>query len=109
MSVLLGLQLGYTKHMCFLCLWYSRDDANHYNTTEWPMRTNYIFGRYNVKCQPLIDPSKVYLPPHHIKLGLIKQFVKAMDVNGDGFVAVVIIIAIIYIIGILYKLLYFSS
>ena len=25
------------------------------------------------------------LPPLHIKLGLIKQFVKAMDVNGRGF------------------------
>ncbi|KAI6657156.1 hypothetical protein LOD99_15942 [Oopsacas minuta] len=84
-SLLLGLQLGYTKHMCFLCLWDSRDEANHYDTTEWPMRTDYIVGRYNVKCKSLIDPSKVYLPPLHIKLGLIKQFVKAMYFNGDGF------------------------
>ena len=84
-SLLLGLQLCYTKHMCFLCLWDSRDDAIHYDTTEWPMRTDYIVGRYNVKCQPLIDLSKVYLPPLHIKLGLIKQLVKAIDFNGDGF------------------------
>ncbi|CAN2391775.1 hypothetical protein PRIEUP_LOCUS1815 [Pristimantis euphronides] len=31
-ALLLGLQLGYTKHMCFLCLWNSRDDKNHYKT-----------------------------------------------------------------------------
>jgi len=29
-SLLLGLQLGYTKHMCFLCLWNSRQDSSHY-------------------------------------------------------------------------------
>ena len=32
-SLLLGLQLGYTKHMCFVCLWDSRDDINHYTKT----------------------------------------------------------------------------
>ena len=29
-SLLLGLQLGYTKHMCFLCLWNSREGSSHY-------------------------------------------------------------------------------
>ena len=28
--LLLGLQLGYTKNMCFLCLWNSREDSSHY-------------------------------------------------------------------------------
>jgi hypothetical protein len=27
----------------------------------------------------------VYLPPLHIKLGLMKSFVKAMDQDGQGF------------------------
>jgi len=27
-SLLLGLQLGYTKHMCFLCLWNSQQDSS---------------------------------------------------------------------------------
>jgi hypothetical protein len=27
----------------------------------------------------------VYLPPLHIKLGLMKNFVKAIDHNGQGF------------------------
>ena len=84
-SLLLGLQLGCTKHMCFLCLWDSRDDSNHYSRTIWPPRKELAVGRYNVKHTPLIDPQKVYLPPLYIKLGLMKNFVKAMDQHGKGF------------------------
>ena len=29
-AFLLGLQGGYTKHSCFLCLWNSRADEQHY-------------------------------------------------------------------------------
>ena len=84
-SLLLGLQLGYTKYMCFLCLWDSRDDANHYKFKNWPNRVQHTVGKHNVKHQALVDPKRVYLPPLHIKLGLIKNFVKAMDPNSDGF------------------------
>jgi hypothetical protein len=34
---------------------------------------------------PLINPEKVYLPPLHIQLGLIKNIVTAMDQNSVGF------------------------
>ena len=34
---------------------------------------------YNVIREPLVSQEKVLLPPLHIKLGLIKQFVKALD------------------------------
>jgi hypothetical protein len=33
----------------------------------------------------LIDPKKVLLPPLHIKLGLMKQFVKALSKEGECF------------------------
>ena len=33
----------------------------------------------------LIDPAKVFLPPLHIKLGLMKQFVKALNKDGKCF------------------------
>jgi hypothetical protein len=33
--------------------------------------------------KPLIKPSKVLPPPLHIKLGLMKNFVKALDMS-DG-------------------------
>ena len=71
--------------MCFLCLWNSRDDENHYKRVDWPSRTEHVFGKYNVKHPALIDPQKVLLPPLHIKLGLMKNFVKGMDHQGSGF------------------------
>ncbi len=35
--------------------------------------------------QNLVDPKEVLLPSLHIKLGLMKQFVKALDKTGDCF------------------------
>ena len=32
-----------------------------------------------------MNSNKVLLPPFHIKLGLMKNFVKAMDKDGEGF------------------------
>ena len=32
-----------------------------------------------------MSPSKVLLPPLHIKLGLMKQFAKALNKEGDCF------------------------
>ena len=84
-ALLLGLQLGYTKNMCFLCLWDSRADKQHYIKKDWPMRPEATIGRYNCCHLPLVDPQKVFLPPLHLKLGLIKNFIKAMDKKGSGF------------------------
>ena len=75
-SLLLGLQLGYTKHMCFLCLWDSRQDNSHYAVKVWPPRQSSQIGKHNVQHQPLVSCAHVLLPPLHIKLGLIKNFVK---------------------------------
>lgn len=84
-SLLLGLQLGYTKYMCFLCLWDSRDDAHHFRRKDWPRRSSLDTGKHNVVQAPLIAPDKIILPPLHIKLGLMKNFVKALPVDGFGF------------------------
>lgn len=84
-GLLMGLQGGFTKYCCFLCLWDSRDTKQHYIKREWPVRESYEAGKHNVKHVPLVDPSDVILPPLHIKLGLMKNFVKAMDKEGEGF------------------------
>ncbi|UYV62698.1 hypothetical protein LAZ67_2001609 [Cordylochernes scorpioides] len=39
----------------------------------------------NIANLPLIDSENIYLPPLYIKLGLMKNFVKAMDRNASGF------------------------
>ena len=44
----------------------------------------YEAGQHNVKHVPLVEPRDVLLPPLHIKLGLMKNFVKAMDKEGEG-------------------------
>lgn len=84
-GLLLGLQGGFTKYCCFLCLWDSRNTQAHYKVKNWPKRENFVPGERNVKYIPLVDPKKVLLPPLHIKLGLIKNFVKSLNKEGDGF------------------------
>ena len=42
-------------------------------------------GKGNVKWEPLIEPHKVLMPLLHIKLGLIKQFVTALDKESAVF------------------------
>ncbi|UYV85009.1 hypothetical protein LAZ67_X004242 [Cordylochernes scorpioides] len=44
-----------------------------------------LAGYKNIANLPLIDSENIYLPPLHIKLGLMKNFVKTMDRNASGF------------------------
>ena len=44
-GVLLGLQSGYTKYSCFLCLWNSRADGEHYEKMHWPTQEEVTPGR----------------------------------------------------------------
>lgn len=39
----------------------------------------------NILEEPLVDPKKILLSPLHIKLGLMKQFIKALDKEGECF------------------------
>lgn len=84
-TMILGQQSGFTKFPCFLCLWDSRDRENHYSKVHWPTRECIRPGSKNVVQKPLVDRSKILLPPLHIKLGLMKQFVKALDKNGECY------------------------
>ena len=66
-------------------MWDSRADDQHYISQEWPLRQGLEPGLHNVKSPPLVEPNKILLPPLHIKLGLMKNYVKAMDRRGKGF------------------------
>ena len=85
LGFLLDLQSGYTKYSCFLCLWNSRADGEHYEKIHWPTREELTPGMYDVIREPLICREKVLLLPLHIRLGLVKQFVKALDFEGEVF------------------------
>ncbi|KAL6481179.1 hypothetical protein MHYP_G00092590 [Metynnis hypsauchen] len=63
----------------------NQDTKAHYHRRDWPQRTEFTVGKNNVKWEPLVDPRKVLMPPLHIKLGLIKQFVRALDKESRAF------------------------
>lgn len=84
-AMMTGLQSGYTKYCCFLCLWDSRARAEHYLRKDWPTRATLTPGVSNVSNAPLVDAGKILLPPLHIKLGLVKQYVKALDRDRPAF------------------------
>jgi len=57
----------------------------HWTVKHWPKRQILELGTKNIIRHNLIEPQKVVLPPLHIKLGIMKQFVKALDKNGHCF------------------------
>lgn len=84
-AILQGLQGGYSKYPCFLCHWDSRADGKHFNIQDWPSRNEFVVGQFSVKEKPLVEQRTILLPPLHIKLGLMKNFVKALDKDADAF------------------------
>ena len=52
---------------------------------HWPTREELTPGMCNVISAPLVSREKVLLPPLHIKLGLVKQLVKALGFEGEVF------------------------
>ena len=85
LGILLGLQKGNTKHPCFLCLWDSGARERHYKNAKWPARKTLAPGSPNILYEPLVPHDKVLLPPLHIKLGLMTQYVKALNKEGSAF------------------------
>ena len=52
---------------------------------KWTLSSETTPGRKNVAHPALGDKSKIYLPPLHIKSGLIKMYVGQMDKESEGF------------------------
>ena len=85
-TIMLGQQSGFTKRPCFICEWDSRARDQHYLVKKWKLREEYKPGYKNILHKNLVDPDKILLPPLHIKLGLMKQFVKAIKkLDTDAF------------------------
>ena len=66
-------------------MWYSRDRENHWTRKERPKRDTLKAGMPNVIHKPIVSRDKIIFPPFHIKLGLMKQFVKALHLDGKCF------------------------
>ena len=82
--ILFGMQGEYIKYPCYLGEWDSRA-PNSYAGTEWPSRQLFKIGQKNVLNPPLVRPENIILPPLHMKLGYVKQFLKKLRVDGEAF------------------------
>ena len=85
LNMILGQQSGFTKYPCFMCEWDSRDKINYWIKCDGPLRESFIPGFRNILHPALVDRSNVILSPLHIKLGLMKEFVKALNKEGSCF------------------------
>ena len=84
-SFLLGQQRGLTNFPCYLCMWDSRAREKHWTQKEWPIRETLEAGMPNIVNDPIVSREKIIFPPLHIKLGLMKQFVRALCIDGECF------------------------
>ena len=85
-NFLWGQQSGFTKNPCFLCMWESRDRAQHYTKKDRPLRAELVpCKERNVINDPLVDRDRILSLLQHIKLSLIKLFKKGADKDGDCF------------------------
>ncbi|GBM12863.1 hypothetical protein AVEN_114949-1 [Araneus ventricosus] len=86
-AVLVGLQAGYTKFFFFAFCASGTEGTGkkHYIKKVWPKRQFLIPGVKNEKNEPLSASEKFLLPLLQLKLGLMKNFVKAMDCGESGF------------------------
>jgi hypothetical protein len=57
----------------------------HWDSVHWPEREQMQIGSKNISNVSLVDGEKILLPPLHIKLGMMKEFVKALDRNSPCF------------------------
>ena len=46
---------------------------------------DWFFGEKNVVLEPIVSRDRKIFPPLHIKFGLMKQFVKVLDISGNCF------------------------
>jgi len=83
--LLLGLQQGFKKYCCFICEWDNGARSLHYSRKDRPARKSLESEIMNVENQPLVETSKILLLSMHLKLGLMKHFVKAMNQEEAAF------------------------
>ena len=81
----LGQQSGFTKYPCLMFKRDSRNRINHWIKRDWPVRKSLTPGYRNGLHPAPVDRSDVTLQPLHIKLGLMKQFVKSLNKEGACF------------------------
>ena len=75
---LIGLKSGNPHYSCFLCLWQNRNRERHYTNYKWRKRPPPRVKQFSIKHRPLVKPADIIIPPLHIQLGLVKNFLTSL-------------------------------
>ena len=81
-GLLLGLQMDYTKHQCFLCPWDSRDDIRHYVWKDRPSLEE--FFEQDLSCFFAWSHQSVCANTNQVRT--LEKLIKAIDWNGNRFI-----------------------
>ena len=84
-NFLLGQQKDFTKFPYFLCMWDSQARDRHWVQKDLPIHDTLEAGMPNIIQDPIVNRDKIIFPLLHIKLGLMKQFVKTLETKGECF------------------------
>lgn len=85
MALLLGPQLGYTEHEELLFHGTTAREGHFTLKRTFTNSQHWVPGQKVVAKEPLVDPTKIVLPPLNINLGLMKNFVEALNTDGESF------------------------
>lgn len=51
---------------------------NQYKKSDWPFRIQHIIGQKNVENKELVSKDRIFMPPLHVKLGVVQSFEKTV-------------------------------
>ena len=76
--------MGYKLHTLNLCAFFIVK-SEYYVHSEWQSRKTMMPRYHNVIHQPLVEKEKITLLPLQIKLGRMKQMIKALKQTKQCF------------------------
>ena len=60
---------------------------------EWALRGTLTAGMPNIIHDPIVDRDKIIFPPLYIKLGLMEQYVKALNTENERYQYIVSVLS----------------
>lgn len=74
-----------------MCLWDSRfskkDKDGQYKRRDWGPRRKDTIGQQNIMKESLVKSDQVLIPPLHVKLGVVKSFIKRIVERKEVFLS----------------------
>lgn len=86
LNIMCGIGTASSRYPCILCTWYGTHrkdlDKQYFQSDIRPRKVDKVeIGTYSKVDDSLIKLEKVIIPPLHIKLELISQFIKGLQIK----------------------------